>query len=102
MLEFNSVFTDFSSAECGEDCQLQLSPDELPEEWPSVNTCFAMYCHSICNNGKVIILEDGVCGYECKIEKSKWYFVEELGRVVPSHKLKRKINYKFKNGWIKQ
>ena len=101
--EYNTVFSEYNSLpKCGEDCQFQLSVDELPEEWPNVDTCFALYCNSRCHTGKVIILENGTCGYECKVEKSIWYFILEKGRVVPSHKIGSKIDYKFKNGWIKQ
>ncbi len=104
MLEYiNEVFRAYSSRPpCSGNCEFQLSADELPQEWQSANTCFAMFANKYCPSASLVILAGGECGLKCTLENSVWYLFEDEKRGLPSHKVTTEIDYIFKNGWRKQ
>ena len=73
----------------------KLTSVELPTSFYGTDTCFAIYCKTAWRGDSALVLfENGEAGLECKIGKSLWYLLENVG-LVNSHKLDLEIRYKI-------
>ena len=82
------------------DSSFQLTAEELPTEHALADTRFAMY-YKI-TDSHVVIFSDSIVGLECWIGASKWYILAEFPVPMPLHKVGKVIDYKYKDGWVKE
>ena len=78
----------------------RLTDCELPPDYPEADTSFAMSMRDKWRGtSQLVIFTSGEVGLECKIGGSLWYLLEDSG-LLTSHRLMRKIAYKYNNGWL--